>query len=430
MNIVPLRSKRMALPTLPSGSVVNGSEAAPPAGNLPMVPGLPKLTTKRLPSGSAAGPSMPKVYSPAGVTCTLSNSFVSAAVSGVAMTSKMLLHRHQKFLPDVVAIVVAALAIQIGIGRPEEASEAGFVYSVPLCHDDDLGGRYFAAFLVRLAEELALRRAELDLHPRSRNHFCYEQVRGIEQARVTGLGLRQVFATWRHQLLCTDAAQACAQLAGVGIARIDPAILRQHEAQHGRVLVRVRLSCLQAEIRMAADAVLLDEAFAQRGEPDPVLRVLGDEGRELVDQRLAARVAGQQRRRIAGSAIDADDRLVLVLDQPDRAVLRNRHADGRALRPRAVDAVPAGDQLLERRSTHLAGVGLIAAGRIGRATDVIAHRRGARPGKAVIVDVVDEDPAAGRAIAVQTDQELAFQLREFGAVIIEHRERRTVRRQQ
>src|SRR6185369_5087987 len=122
MNIAPLRSKRIALPTLPSGSVVNSSEAAAPAGSLPMVPGLPRLTTNKLPSRSAAGPSMPNVYSLAGVTCTLSNSLVSAAAGGVAM-SKMLLHRHQKFLPDVIAIVVGALAVQIGIGRPEESAE-------------------------------------------------------------------------------------------------------------------------------------------------------------------------------------------------------------------------------------------------------------------------------------------------------------------
>src|SRR6186713_1718582 len=189
MNMVPSRAKRMALPTLPSGSVVNGSEATPPAGNLPIAPGLPKFTTKRLPSRSAAGPSMPKVYSPGGVTCTLSNSFVSACADAVATTRKMLLHRHQKFLPDVIAIVVAALAIQIGIGRPEESAEAGFVYSVPLCHDNDLGGRYFAAFLVGSAEELALRRPGLDPHPRARNHSRNEQVHCVEQARIARLRL-------------------------------------------------------------------------------------------------------------------------------------------------------------------------------------------------------------------------------------------------
>src|SRR3954452_21245756 len=180
MNIVPSRAKRMALPTLPSGSAVNSSDAAPPAGNLPMVPGLLRLTTKRLPSKSAAGPSMPKVYSPAGVTCTLSNSLVSARASGAAMMSKMLLHRHQKFLPDVIAIVVAALAVQVGIGRPEEPAEAGFVYSAPLCHDNDLSSRYFAAFLVGFAEKLALGRTGLDPHPRARNHFGDEQVRDVQ----------------------------------------------------------------------------------------------------------------------------------------------------------------------------------------------------------------------------------------------------------
>src|SRR6478609_1004617 len=198
MNMVPSRAKRMALPTLPAGSAVNCSEAAPPTGSLPMVPGLPKLTTKRLPSRSAAGPSMPKVYSPDGVTCTLSNSFVSAWAGDAAMTRRRLLHRHQKFLPDVIAIVVAALAIQIGIGRPEESAEAGFVYSAPLCHDNDLAGRYFAAFLVGLAKELALRRAGLDPHPRARNHFRNQQVRGIEQARVARFGPGQAFAARRH----------------------------------------------------------------------------------------------------------------------------------------------------------------------------------------------------------------------------------------
>src|SRR5690349_12370985 len=175
MNMVPLRSKRMALPTLPSGSAVNGSDAAPPAGSRPMVPGLPRLTTNRLPSRSAAGPSMPKVYSPAGVTCALSNSFVSACAGVVATTNRTLLHRHQKFLPNVIAIAVAALAIQIGIGRPEESAETGFVYSAALCHDNDLPSRYFAAFLVGLAEELALRRAGLDPHPCARDHFRNEQ---------------------------------------------------------------------------------------------------------------------------------------------------------------------------------------------------------------------------------------------------------------
>src|SRR3954462_12499648 len=124
--MVPDRSKRIALPTLPSGRAVNSSDAAPPAGNFPMVPALPRLTTNKLPSRSAAGPSMPNVYSLPGVTCTLSNSFTSVAASGGAMTRRTLLHRHQKFLPDVIAIVVAALAIQIGIGRPEESAEAGF----------------------------------------------------------------------------------------------------------------------------------------------------------------------------------------------------------------------------------------------------------------------------------------------------------------
>src|SRR6266702_8870283 len=183
MNIVPSRANRMALPTLPSGSAVNCSEAAPPAGSLPVV------------------------YSPGGVTCTLSNSLVSASADDAATTRRTLLHRHQKFLPDVIAIVVGALAIQIGIGRPEESAEADFVYSVPLCHHDDLGGRYFAAFLVGLAEELALGRARLDAHPRARNHPCGQQIRSIKQARIAGLGLRQLFAVRRHQLLRAESAQ-------------------------------------------------------------------------------------------------------------------------------------------------------------------------------------------------------------------------------
>ncbi len=132
---------------------------------------------------------------------------------------------------------------------------------------------------------------------------------------------------------------------------------------------------------MAAEAVLFDEALAQRGEPDPVLGDFCNEGCELVDLRLAAHVAGQRLRRIARGAIDPDHRLVLVLDQPDRAVFRDRHADRRALRTHTVDAVPAGDQFVERCGGHLTGVGLKAAGRLGRATDMVAHRRRAGMGK-------------------------------------------------
>ena len=124
-------------------------------------------------------------------------------------TSRMLLHRHQKFLPDVIAIVVAALAIQIGIGWPEESAEARFVYSVPLCHDNDLGSRYFAAFLVRLAKEFALRQAELDAHRRSRNHFRDEEIDGAEQRRIARLGLRQALATRRLACGVVPELDAC-----------------------------------------------------------------------------------------------------------------------------------------------------------------------------------------------------------------------------
>jgi hypothetical protein len=45
MNIAPLESNRIELPTLPSGSSANFSEAKLPGVSLPMVPGLPMLTT-------------------------------------------------------------------------------------------------------------------------------------------------------------------------------------------------------------------------------------------------------------------------------------------------------------------------------------------------------------------------------------------------
>jgi hypothetical protein len=68
---------------------------------------------------STAGPSIPKVYSPAGVTCTLSNSLSSAgAAVAVATIRTALLQRRQKILPDVIAVRIAALAVEENIGRP------------------------------------------------------------------------------------------------------------------------------------------------------------------------------------------------------------------------------------------------------------------------------------------------------------------------
>src|SRR5262249_38246196 len=157
----------------------------------------------------AAGPSMPNVYSPAGLACTLSNNFDWAkAGENASTTKKTLLHRHKKFLADVKAIVVAALAVQIKICRPEKTAEARFVYSAPLCHDDDLPGRDFAAFLAGFGGELAGGRSGLDAHPRSRNHFGDQRIRRVEQPRIARLGPWQALAAWRHQLLRAKSTQS------------------------------------------------------------------------------------------------------------------------------------------------------------------------------------------------------------------------------
>ena len=105
---MPWESNRIELPTLPSGNSANFSEAAPPGVSLPMVPGLPMLTTNRFPSASTAGHSMPKVYSPEGVTCRLSNSFGSACAQVEIAPSNSALQRHQNLSPK--AVRVAALA--------------------------------------------------------------------------------------------------------------------------------------------------------------------------------------------------------------------------------------------------------------------------------------------------------------------------------
>ena len=96
---------------------------------------------------SAAGPSIPKVYSPDGVTCLLSNSFDSARAQGAAAASISTLQRHRKPSLNVIAVRIGAFAIEIEIGRPGEAAESGLSYGLPLCHHDDLAGRNHAAFL-------------------------------------------------------------------------------------------------------------------------------------------------------------------------------------------------------------------------------------------------------------------------------------------
>src|SRR5437879_956606 len=121
---------------------------------------------------------MPNVYSPAGVTWTLSNNFCSARADAAARI-RAALQRHQKVLPDIVAICIGAFAVQENIGRPIESAEAGFTYRVLLCHYDDLRCRDFAAFLVGFAEELPLHHAGPDTHSGSRNHRAGEIVSKI-----------------------------------------------------------------------------------------------------------------------------------------------------------------------------------------------------------------------------------------------------------
>ena len=70
--------------------------------------------------------------------------------------------------------------------------------------------------------------------------------------------------------------------------------------------------------------------------------------------------------------------------------------------------------------------GLERPARLRGAADMVANRRRAELRKALVVDVVENDAAAGRPVAVQPDDELALQLRELAAAIVEHRQRRRV----
>src|SRR4051812_18914884 len=121
----PSRSKRIALPTEPSGRVANSSDCEAPAGSLPMVPCLPKLTTYRVPLPSTAGPSMPNVYSPAGVSARLRNEGCCAPQDDAAAPASATLKSHQIALLDIIAVRIRALAVQIEVGRTENAAEGG-----------------------------------------------------------------------------------------------------------------------------------------------------------------------------------------------------------------------------------------------------------------------------------------------------------------
>src|SRR5712671_3726148 len=81
--IRPSRSNRIPLPMLPAGSAAKSCDCVAPRTSLPIVPCRPKFTTKRVPAASTAGPSIPAVYSPAGVSRRLSNR-ASSAVAWVA----------------------------------------------------------------------------------------------------------------------------------------------------------------------------------------------------------------------------------------------------------------------------------------------------------------------------------------------------------
>lgn len=133
---------------------------------------------------------------------------------------------------------------------------------------------------------------------------------------------------------------------------------------------------------------------------------------------------------VCAAALSMRMMVLLWFDQPDRAVGSHRHADGRALRPDAVHLVPFGDELSESRGRDLGLSGLKCPARISRATDAIADRRRADLRKTLVVDVVEDDAAAGRPVAVESDHEFALQLRELAAAVIEHRQRRRMRRQQ
>src|SRR5258708_33524325 len=316
----PSRSKRIALPMLPSGRVANSWDWDDPAASIPMVPCFPKLTTYRLPLSSTAGPSIPKVYSPAGVTGWLRNVACCAVQGETAIDASASSQSNNIDLFDIVAGRIRALAVQIEVGRTVDAAEGWLFLRLPVDDNDNRVAGNCAALMSRAIEELAVDAAAFDAHSPARHHGSRESIERRQQLLVTRLTGDQVLSAGRHEFFGANPVQPCMQAAGRRIAGKNPAVLRQHEAQRGLVLLQVGHLGLQSEIRMAAVAMFLDQCAADLCQPPAFGLISCDEFRELIDLRLRARVARQRRRPLRGRRVDPDHRLVLVFDQPDRAI--------------------------------------------------------------------------------------------------------------
>ena len=93
--------------------------------------------------------------------------------------------------------------------------------------------------------------------------------------------------------------------------------------------------------------MLLDEVGSDGSEARLVLRVVCDEAGKFIDLSRRPHAAGQRVGRTARGAVDADYRLIQVFDDPDCAVGSHGHTDRGSARPRAVYAVPTGNQFLK-----------------------------------------------------------------------------------
>src|SRR5436190_6924308 len=110
-----------------------------------------------------------------------------------------------------------------------------------------------------------------------------------------------------------------------------------------------------------------DSAASAAAAPRRIRKAAGTIVRDIVDL-LARQRISDRRGRIQ---VEPQDRLVAVLDQPDRAIGGDGHADGCAARSHAVDLIPLRDQLVERRGGNLRL--LLGAEHLGgRATHLVA----------------------------------------------------------
>ena len=171
---------------------------------------------------------------------------------------------------------------------------------------------------------------------------------------------------------------------GFRIARIDPAVLRQHEAQHGLVLLRVGHRRLDVEIGMAADAVPLDQVACA-----PASGACGSRHRPMTHARRARRSAPAcARRTAAGSTArstgSASMRMMVwflsstsQIAPSDATVMPTGAPCGRT--PLTLCQPPISS--VERRGRDLGLRSRCGTRSARRATDIVAHRRRLTCGK-------------------------------------------------